>query len=128
MEGYIDEYGQARVDVDIIGRKKQITMDPVIDTGFDGDLCLPLPTAIQLGLELSGSIKVELADGAIKRELVFSGSIKFGEETKDVEITLTNSEDALLGTGMFSRLEIDWTDNMNLLCKFIATKFQRNFV
>ena len=111
MEGYIDEYGQARVDIDIIGRKKQITMDPIIDTGFDGDLCLPLPMAIQLGLELSGSIKVELADGAIKRELIFSGSTKFDEETRDVEITLTESKDALLGTGVFSKLEIDFTDN-----------------
>jgi len=111
MEGYIDEYGQARVDVDIIGRKMQITANPIIDTGFDGDLCLTLPMAIQLGLELSGSVKVELADGAIKRELIFSGSSKFGEETKDVEITLTESKDALIGTNMFSKLEIDFDEN-----------------
>jgi len=108
MEGYIDEYGQARVNIAVSGRKMQITMRPVIDTGFDGDICLPLQVAIQLGLELSGSIKVELADGSIKRELVFSGSTKFGEEVKKARITLTESKDALLGTKMFSYLEIDF--------------------
>jgi len=130
MEGYIDEYGQARVDVNVIGRKMQIAMDPIIDTGFDGDLSLPLPMAIceipkeflinhdscwnrhlQLGLELSGSVEVELVDGSIKQELIFSGSTKLGEKTKNVEITLTESKDALLGTNMFSKLEIDFDGN-----------------
>lgn len=108
MDGYIDEYGQARVDVDIIGRKIRITVSPVIDTGFDGDLCLPLPIAIQLGLELSGSMEAELADGAVNKELIFTGLTKFGEETKDVDIILTESGDALIGTQMFSYLEIDF--------------------
>ena len=108
MEGYIDECGQARVRVGIIGRKKEIAVDAVIDTGFDGYLCLPVQLAIQLGLELSGSIKVELADGSIKRELVFSGLTKFGEEAKKARITLTESMDALIGTKMFSHLEIDF--------------------
>lgn len=40
MDGYIDEYGQARVNVAVSGGKMQISVNPVIDTGFDGDLCL----------------------------------------------------------------------------------------
>ena len=108
VEGYIDDYGQARVNVAVSGRKMEITVSPVIDTGFDGDICLPLQVAIQLGLELSGSIKVELADGSIKRELVFSGVTKFGEEARKARITLTESKDALMGTKMFSYLEIDF--------------------
>ena len=108
VEGYIDDYGQARVNVTVGGRKMEITVSPVIDTGFDGDICLPLQVAIQLGLELSGSIKVELADGSIKRELVFSGVTKFGEEAKKARITLTESKDALIGTKMLSYLEIDF--------------------
>ena len=108
MEGYIDEYGQARVNIAVIGRKIEITVSPVIDTGFDGDICLPLPMAIQRGLELLGSVGIELADGSIKQELVFSGSAKFGEEAKKARITLTESKDALIGTEMFSYLEIDF--------------------
>jgi clan AA aspartic protease len=86
----------------------EIAVDAVIDTGFDGYLCLPVQLAIQLGLELSGSIKVELADGSIKRELVFSGLTKFGEEAKKARITLTESMNALIGTKMFSHLGIDF--------------------
>ena len=32
MEGYVDEYGQGRVRVGVIGRKKEIAVDAVIDT------------------------------------------------------------------------------------------------
>ena len=78
MEGYIDEYGQARVNIAVCGRKMEITVSPIIDTGFDGDICLPLPIAIQLGLELSGSIKVELADGTIKKEMVLNDIVGAG--------------------------------------------------
>ena len=52
MEGYIDEYGQARVNIAVSGRKMEITVDGVIDTGFDEYLCLPVQRAIQLGLKL----------------------------------------------------------------------------
>jgi len=40
--------------------------------------------------------------------LIFTGLTKFGEETKDVDIILTESGDALIGTQMFSYLEIDF--------------------
>jgi len=108
MDGYIDAYGQARANVAVSGKKIQITLSPVIDTGFDGDICLPLPVAIQLGLELSGSVEIELADGSIKQELIFSGSTKLSGQAREIEITLTESKDALLGTKMFSYLEIDF--------------------
>ena len=52
MEGYIDEYGQGRVRVEVMGRKMKIAVDGVIDTGFDEYLCLPVQLAIQLGLKL----------------------------------------------------------------------------
>jgi clan AA aspartic protease len=108
MDGYIDEYGQGRVRVGVIGRKMEIAVDAVIDTGFDEYLCLPVQTAIQLGLELCDTMKVEFADGTIKKEMVFSGVTKFGEEVKKARITLTESRDALIGTKMFSYLEIDF--------------------
>ena len=55
-------------------------------------------------------MKVELADGTIKRETVFSGLTKFGEEVKKARITLTESMDALIGTKMFSHLELDFDE------------------
>ena len=106
MEGYIDEYGHPKVPVMVDG----LSMDAVVDTGFDGDLCLPIQVAIQLGLKLCDTMEVELADGSIKQELVFSGVTNFEGEAKKARIMLTESTDALMGTQMFSYLEIDFDE------------------
>lgn len=96
----------------IIGLRDQITIEALLDTGFDGWICLPVPIAIHLGLELYGSQTVELANGTRKRELVFTGQAVFGDEQKQIDIILTESEDALLGTGLLadSVLTIDFVD------------------
>jgi predicted aspartyl protease len=107
IEGYIDGYGQPRVAL-VVGGARRARIEAVIDTGFDGDLCLPLEIAIGLGLELKGVMNVELADGTIKRELVFAGTAKLGETARAIRIVLTEGPDPLLGTGMFSYLEIDF--------------------
>lgn len=106
MEGYIDEYGHPKVVVMVNG----LSVDAVIDTGFDGDLCLPIQVAIQLRLKLSDTMEVELADGTRKRELIFTGQVKLGDKAKEVGIMLTESEETLLGTQMFSHLELDFDE------------------
>lgn len=108
IAGYIDEYGQPRVRVTVQGRSGEVNIEPIIDTGYDGSLCLPVPLAIQLGLQLSGTQTVELADGSEKDELLFLGTIVFDGETRPIEISLTESEDALLGTALLQdrKLEI----------------------
>ena len=73
-------------------------------------MCLPLSLAIPLGLELYGRINYELADGTIKRELTFEVTIRLGEAVDRAEISLTESEDALLGSELLEDyvLEIDY--------------------
>ena len=87
MEGYIDEYRHPKVVVLV----NEVPIDTVVDTGFDGDLCLPIQVAIQLGLNLCDTIEVELADGTKKRELVFTGEAKLGDNKREVGIMLTES-------------------------------------
>lgn len=106
MEGYIDEYRHPKVVVLV----NEVAVDVVVDTGFDGELCLPIEVAIQLGLNLCDTIWVELADGTRKRELVFTGEAKLGGKKREVGIMLTESEEGLLGTQMFSRLEINFDE------------------
>jgi len=89
-----------RVRLIVKGLRKSLRNDPVVDTGFDGDLCLPVKVAIQLGLELSGESIVELADGSKKQELSFLGSVFWQGQERLVKIFLTNSEDALIGSGL----------------------------
>lgn len=112
IEGYIDEDLQSRLTVRVEGTRKGIDIDTIIDTGFDGSLCLPIPVAIQLGLELRGSQVVELADGSLREELLFMGKVSIGDKSKGkmVDISLTESEDALLGVDMLKeyKLNIDF--------------------
>lgn len=110
MDGYFDEYGHPRVEISVMGIRSTCSIKAVIDTGFDGDLCLPIQIAIQLGLELRDILYIELADGTIKDELVFAGAVHWESEIKEVRIMLTGSEDPLIGIGLLAkkRLEIDF--------------------
>ena len=51
LEGYVDESRQPRVAVTLVGRDEHLLqVDAVIDTGFDGSLCLPTTFAEQVEL------------------------------------------------------------------------------
>lgn len=111
MEGRIDNLGRPVVEVTISGRRGDITCPAIIDTGFDGEICLPVEVAVQLGLELAGIQSVMLADGTIKKELVFIGKVSLGKREEEARIILTEARDTLLGTGLLwdSKLEIDFS-------------------
>jgi clan AA aspartic protease len=111
--GYFDKFLHPRVRLIVKGLRKSLRNDPVVDTGFEGDLCLPVKVAIQVGLELSGESMVELADGTKKQELSFLGSVFWQGQERLVKIFLTNSEDALLGSGLMQgrKLAIDYANH-----------------
>jgi len=102
LRGSIDEYGHCWVLVTIVGLRQEISVEAILDTGFDGWVCLPMRLAVQLGLELCGFQTVELADGTQKEELVFSGEVIFGNERDEVDITLTSGGDTLVGIGLLA--------------------------
>jgi clan AA aspartic protease len=110
VEAYFDRAGHPRIRVPVVGSRAGIVIDVLLDTGFDGDICLPTVVAIQLGLELRDLIRVELADGTLKNGLVFAGVVVWEGKDRDVMITLTESQETLLGTGLLvdSVLEMDF--------------------
>jgi clan AA aspartic protease len=110
VEAYFDQAGHPRLKVSVVGSRAGIVVDALIDTGFDGDICLPTQLAIQLGLDLRDMVWVELADGTLKDELVFAGVVVWEGENREAMITLTESQEALLGTGLLadSVLEMDF--------------------
>jgi predicted aspartyl protease len=73
VKAYFDQAGHPRLKVPVVGSRAGIVVDALVDTGFDGDICLPTQLAIQLGLELRDMVWVELADGTLRDELVFAG-------------------------------------------------------
>ena len=99
MKAYFDPFGQPRVEIEVRGTRATVRVAAILDTGFDGELSLPIGIAMQLGLELRDVITVELADGSLSDELVFAGYLSEEEEgEREVSILLTQSQDALLGT------------------------------
>ena len=80
MQGYVDKSRLCRTEITVIGGRQTIVVDAVVDSGFNGDLCLPSQAATQLGLELYGMQRIELADGTKRRDLFFTVEVVFGGE------------------------------------------------
>jgi len=108
MKAHFDAFGHLRAEIEVKGAAGSKVVSALIDTGFDGFLCLPIEIAIQLGLMLFAYEPFELADGSRKRELVFLGAAQFGEGPEaPVEIVLTESKDTLIGLAMFSEMKLE---------------------
>ena len=88
MEGTIRETGTPTLRLKVIGRGgSEVTVEGILDTGFDGFLCLPIALAVSLGLELIDVTRTELADGTVmENELVFAGRAEWDEAVMDVDI------------------------------------------
>ncbi len=88
------------------GRRHKQHLTALIDTGFDGFVSLPITIAVQLGLELVTTERVQYADGRISNELVFSVNVEFNDKNQIVPATLTNSIEALVGTALLSNNKV----------------------
>lgn len=120
LEGYVDASRQPRVTVTLVGREAQrLELEVVIDTGFDGSVCLPMTFAAQVELQVWGTQLVELANGSQHEEWVYVGEVIFDRERHAVDISLTQGTDGLLGTALVPgyRLEIGFRSRTVRLSK-----------
>jgi len=110
LEGYIDDVLSPRLKVKVSGLRGIIELDAIVDTGFNGDLCIPVTLAVQLGLVLEYVHEVELADGSRKRVPVYSCDAELNGLKMRAEVILTDGTDALIGANMLKtlRLTIDY--------------------
>lgn len=107
IKGRITQAGSPIIKVNLIGTKSQAMIEGILDTGFDGYLCLPLTIAVPLGLELIDAADSELADGTIvEDEPVFAGKVEWNGEIMDVEILRTKSSKVLIGTSLLKGTEV----------------------
>jgi clan AA aspartic protease len=100
IEGRIDELLTPRLKVKVAGLKGTIELEAIIDTGFNGDLCMPITLAVQIGLILEYVHEVELADGSRKRVPVYSCDVELNDLKRRAEVILTDGTDALIGANM----------------------------
>lgn len=111
IKGTIRPTGTPLLPLRIIGKSDEFTIDGILDTGFDGFLCLPIPIAVRLGLQLIDVASSELADGSVvENDLVFAGRAEWDGSVKDVDVLLTHAEDALIGTSFLEdcRVHLDY--------------------
>jgi clan AA aspartic protease len=100
MKGLFDENGSPIVEIEVSGpvhEPRKITA--MVDTGFSGFLLLPILEAFPVGLILSGTTSIELADGSKQNKLTCLGQIHFGG-MKKVGLIIIEWENTAILVGM----------------------------
>lgn len=92
-------------DIFIEGQTGWIALRTILDTGFNGEFCLPRQYAQEAQLEYLGEVKAELTDGDWIVEEVYLGTIVVNQQPYLVEMTLTDSETAVMGMAMLLEQE-----------------------
>lgn len=108
LAGYVDASSQPWVQLVLVGPQDQLVeFEAIIDTGFDGALCVPQLLAGQGALHEVGTQRVELADGSQHVEPLFLGEVVFDGARQWVDISVTRGADALLGTALLQDYQLE---------------------
>jgi clan AA aspartic protease len=113
MFGRVNQNREAILKLVIIGEEnRKVAVDAVIDTGFNGDLILPLAAISELGLKLQGYQKAILGDGKTSQFQVYAATIIWDGSRKLVEVNAASSG-VLIGMGLLDgyKLEVNTTPN-----------------
>lgn len=70
----------------------------LVDTGFSGELCLPLHTIKEMAFKRYWREPFVLADGRIVRADVYKGQVQWVNRTRSVEVIALEAPQGLLGT------------------------------
>ena len=107
--GRVDAGGNAFVSLRF-ARGEMI--DCLIDTGFNGDLFLPLDLAETLELRITGEQEFQVAGGAILPAFTSLIEIEWLGSVRIAEVVLSEGADQLVGTALLqgTRLMIDYID------------------
>ena len=101
MKGYITEDLIPRIiDFYIIGKDENISIKPILDTGFNSEFSLPKKYRNRCELQFLGEEDFKLANGSIVSEEVYIGQVIMDNKPYFVEVSLTDDDDALLGMGI----------------------------
>lgn len=126
MMGRVDAAGRALLGVAIVADRYPLgaAIEVWIDTGFTGDVVLPLPVITELGLTQSGSVDAVLADGSQIELATYSCRIRWFDEERHLEVIANDGEVPLVGVGLLwgNQLSIDYVNHtVSLLPAFKTT-------
>ena len=97
IEGTVTEKLDPVVEIGLFRNGDVEQLPVVVDTGFNGALCLSVGRLGDAVLPYLFDQHTELSDGTVILEPVFKGRILFDGEEQTVRITLTDSMDSLIG-------------------------------
>ncbi len=84
----------------IEGKNDKIALRTILDTGFNSTFCLPKKYVEQTKMVFLSEVEAELCDGSIIIEDIYLGTILVNNQPYVVEITMTDSETAIMGMEM----------------------------
>jgi predicted aspartyl protease len=105
LTGRMDEHGRVWLPITVRGNRGETTLEVVVDLGFTETIVLPIEIAAPLGLELTSSIPLELADGRIQTFFLFAATVVVGDLEVPVDIIVTERGTPLIGTALLQTLE-----------------------
>ena len=101
----IDSSKSVRLNAKIIGACASRNQSVIFDSGFNGDLVMPLEIAVVVGLESGGMTTVELADGFTQDFPIFLCDIEIGGILQKAAVIVMGNE-ILLGMGMMEPFRV----------------------
>jgi clan AA aspartic protease len=117
IRGQVNAAKQALIPLQLCGSERQtITVDAVVDTGFDGLLTLPPDLVARLGLPFGMTRSYELGDGGKVAFDIHRTTVLWDGQEREVEAIVT-SGGALVGMAMLRgyRLFVDVVDGGEVL-------------
>lgn len=114
IKGFVDSHFCPRIPFRSTKGEK---VSLVVDTGFNGTLCLPKNLIKDLGFEHVGTYEIELADGSRIPSVVYAGEILWFRKRMEVLAHETIATDGLVGTQLLmgTYFELDVENNFVLI-------------
>lgn len=116
IRGFVDPNGCPRIPFRSLEGEK---FYPIVDTGFNGSLCLPKNLIKALNFQYVGTFEIELADGSKVPSPVYLGEILWFQKKTEVFAYETVSVEGLVGTQLLrsSYFEFDMDANFVMITR-----------
>jgi clan AA aspartic protease len=95
-----------RIEITVQGRYRSVQIPAIIDTGFEGELSLPMDVAQWIGAIVAGWGAMRLADGSEKRLPTARCEVELLGKRTTVEAYVTDTFEPLIGTELLDGCQL----------------------
>ncbi len=98
LKGFVNQYDEPIVPIELVLRSKPQSFQAIIDTGFNGYLNVPKNLVHGSTWYFAGIEEYEIATGERVKQQVYIGNVLFDQQLLQLYIVTSNSNDILIGT------------------------------